>query len=505
MAACARHDPLTDLALLRNIDALESTGYQNPEVDQLRCRLQPVVEAEFATYGVVRGWVYNDLVDLSHLDSAGPWAISAKTFATLLAKRFADGISPGSSFRPDWIAESAAALTDAGQRFGQPGWTAIGHALAQQLISTCADPVTGFFSGAAELSGAGPATVNDPLVKVGSQAQRRGPADRLRRHPGHRNFSPAVTGITSLQSPHIGIADADNGGWFYALNVDGASVRKTIRKPGRLGSCRFSGTPQTSDSSRQAWPKNLQAGRFRGSRCINRTPGATSPGSGTTGPPMSPPRMTGGSLRTRSASEATRMPSRRSRRMTHYFHHLLGHVRDGNHRENHRNRDWLPGRSARRLYGADRARRPGRRRRRSKDRGARRRDVPRSSSPGWAICFRQRHLRETALFSTSLAQAAEFGDVHFICVGTPQRHGSYAADLQHIDAVVQGLAPPSAARMPGGRANPPFPWERPAGWPRRWLASPPSEPAPRSPGTPNSYGKVMPSTTPCTLTGWSPA
>jgi UDPglucose 6-dehydrogenase len=44
-------------------------------------------------------------------------------------------------------------------------------------------------------------------------------------------------------------------------------------------------------------------------------------------------------------------------------------------------------------------------------------------------------------FSTSLAQAAEFGDVHFICVGTPQRHGSYAADLQHIDAVVQGLAP----------------------------------------------------------------
>jgi UDPglucose 6-dehydrogenase len=44
-------------------------------------------------------------------------------------------------------------------------------------------------------------------------------------------------------------------------------------------------------------------------------------------------------------------------------------------------------------------------------------------------------------FSTSLAETADFGDVHFICVGTPQRHGSYAADLQHIDAVVQGLAP----------------------------------------------------------------
>src|ERR1700712_5352953 len=44
-------------------------------------------------------------------------------------------------------------------------------------------------------------------------------------------------------------------------------------------------------------------------------------------------------------------------------------------------------------------------------------------------------------FSTSLAPAAEFGDAHFICVGTPQRPGSYAADMKHIDAVVAGLAP----------------------------------------------------------------
>ncbi len=227
----ARHDPLTDLALLRNIDALESTGYQNPEVDQLRCRLQPVVEAEFATYGVVRGWVYNDLVDLSHLDSAGPWAISAKTFATLLAKRFADGISPGSSFRPDWIAESAAALTDAGQRFGQPGWTAIGHALAQQLISTCADPVTGFFSGAAELSGAGPATVNDPLVKVGSQAQLVDALlDVYDDTHDEKVLSAVRKNLTALQSAKIGVVDTVNGGWFYAVNANGTGVRTSYKE-----------------------------------------------------------------------------------------------------------------------------------------------------------------------------------------------------------------------------------------------------------------------------------
>ena len=43
-------------------------------------------------------------------------------------------------------------------------------------------------------------------------------------------------------------------------------------------------------------------------------------------------------------------------------------------------------------------------------------------------------------FGTDLAEAAEFGDVHFICVGTPQRRGSYAADLSHVDAAVYGLA-----------------------------------------------------------------
>jgi len=44
-------------------------------------------------------------------------------------------------------------------------------------------------------------------------------------------------------------------------------------------------------------------------------------------------------------------------------------------------------------------------------------------------------------FSTSLAEAGEFGEVHFICVGTPQLPGASGADLTHIEAVVDGLAP----------------------------------------------------------------
>jgi UDPglucose 6-dehydrogenase len=44
-------------------------------------------------------------------------------------------------------------------------------------------------------------------------------------------------------------------------------------------------------------------------------------------------------------------------------------------------------------------------------------------------------------FTTSYEEVAEFGDVHFTCVGTPQRKGEYAADLVYVDGVVEGLAP----------------------------------------------------------------
>ncbi|MEU6553064.1 UDP-glucose/GDP-mannose dehydrogenase family protein [Streptomyces sp. NPDC046915] len=43
-------------------------------------------------------------------------------------------------------------------------------------------------------------------------------------------------------------------------------------------------------------------------------------------------------------------------------------------------------------------------------------------------------------FTTSFAEAAEFGDVHFLCVGTPQQQGSEAADLRYVDAAATELA-----------------------------------------------------------------
>lgn len=44
-------------------------------------------------------------------------------------------------------------------------------------------------------------------------------------------------------------------------------------------------------------------------------------------------------------------------------------------------------------------------------------------------------------FGTSLADAAEFGDVHFVCVGTPQLPDTGAADMSLVDSVIDELAP----------------------------------------------------------------
>jgi UDPglucose 6-dehydrogenase len=44
-------------------------------------------------------------------------------------------------------------------------------------------------------------------------------------------------------------------------------------------------------------------------------------------------------------------------------------------------------------------------------------------------------------FSTSYEDAAAFGDVHFICVGTPQRAGSNGADLSQVNGCIDALGP----------------------------------------------------------------
>lgn len=53
-----------------------------------------------------------------------------------------------------------------------------------------------------------------------------------------------------------------------------------------------------------------------------------------------------------------------------------------------------------------------------------------------------RHVESGRLqFTTEYADAAQFADLHFIGVGTPQRKGEFAADTSHVEDVVARLSP----------------------------------------------------------------
>ena len=54
-------------------------------------------------------------------------------------------------------------------------------------------------------------------------------------------------------------------------------------------------------------------------------------------------------------------------------------------------------------------------------------------------------------FTTSYAEVARFADVHFVCVGTPQKQDTFAADMTFVDAAFLALARAVSQRGPGGR------------------------------------------------------
>lgn len=44
-------------------------------------------------------------------------------------------------------------------------------------------------------------------------------------------------------------------------------------------------------------------------------------------------------------------------------------------------------------------------------------------------------------FTSSYKEAADFADIHFLGVGTPQKKGEFAADMRFVDSVIETLAP----------------------------------------------------------------
>lgn len=61
--------------------------------------------------------------------------------------------------------------------------------------------------------------------------------------------------------------------------------------------------------------------------------------------------------------------------------------------------------------------------------------------PGLREVLRRNIDRGRLKFTSSYEEAAEFADVFFLGVGTPQKKGEFAADMIYVDAVIETLAP----------------------------------------------------------------
>ncbi|MEV7084410.1 UDP-glucose/GDP-mannose dehydrogenase family protein [Streptomyces sp. NPDC093085] len=61
--------------------------------------------------------------------------------------------------------------------------------------------------------------------------------------------------------------------------------------------------------------------------------------------------------------------------------------------------------------------------------------------PGLETLLREQLASGRLRFTTSYEEVAGFAEVHFSCVGTPQRADGPGAELAHVDAVVEGIGP----------------------------------------------------------------
>ena len=115
--------------------------------------------------------------------------------------------------------------------------------------------------------------------------------------------------------------------------------------------------------------------------------------------------------------------------------------------------------------------------------------------PGLADLLAEHVASGRLRFTDSYEEAAAFGEIHFLCLGTPQRRDGMGADVSQVEYAVEHLAP----HLTGPRcwsASPPCRSAPPSGWPTRWTSSPRPAWAPNWPGTPSSSARASPSRTP---------
>ncbi len=126
-----RHDPLTDLRDLDNMERYEQVNSGDTSQQSAIQRMYPIVAAEFKNSTSNVGWVYWEFLDLAQLTGDSGWTADATSMATAFSKEIdpATGVvheklsdnnnSCSDGYRVDATLERALMLVDAGKRFGE--------------------------------------------------------------------------------------------------------------------------------------------------------------------------------------------------------------------------------------------------------------------------------------------------------------------------------------------------------------------------------------------------
>lgn len=133
-----RHDPLTDLRYLHNLQSWKHQHPADTQFDDELKRYTAIVKRQFGNTTDERGWLYDELVDMARLSGDAFFRNTARSLAAFYATKVQADIGaiyktrkekPGGYYRVDLALESGCALVQASTEFNQPEWKAKGEQL----------------------------------------------------------------------------------------------------------------------------------------------------------------------------------------------------------------------------------------------------------------------------------------------------------------------------------------------------------------------------------------
>jgi hypothetical protein len=244
--AVTRHDGLTELRDLANMLWYQRRHPGDGSQAAAIARLAPVVQGEFQRYGSDKGWVYWELLRLADLGGGRAFVDEARAFAAHLATIVdpATGVSHGmlsastaeaaatcpDGYRVDHDLESGLALVDAGARFGDASWSAVGAREVDVVVGQTFDTAHHLFN---RIVCQG--SVWDRHAKIGEQADditallEAGTATHNAAY-----IARAQEMLDALAGPAGGLHDTARGGYFFMLDMGTGAVDSSYKETRQL-------------------------------------------------------------------------------------------------------------------------------------------------------------------------------------------------------------------------------------------------------------------------------